>query len=150
MAPRDAIPPSRHRRCRKFPTVFNAPLRDDGHLILRAPSHPLKAPGSAIPAHVRQGVTSSRNARTRSMSQSIPRVPMGVPGLDEVLLGGLPAGHLYLVDGTPGVGKTTLALHFLLEGVRRGESCLYVTLSETKRELEAVALSHGWSLEGIR
>jgi circadian clock protein KaiC len=53
------------------------------------------------------------------------------------------------VEGTPGVGKTTLALQFLLEGVRQGERCLYVTLSETRRELEAVARSHGWSLEGL-
>ena len=73
----------------------------------------------------------------------------GVPGLDEILYGGLPAGRLYLVDGNPGVGKTTLALQFLLEGVRRGERCLYVTLSETKAELDAVAESHGWTLDGI-
>ncbi|MDB5903722.1 MAG: circadian clock protein KaiC, partial [Betaproteobacteria bacterium] len=73
----------------------------------------------------------------------------GVPGLDDVLYGGLPRDRLYLVDGNPGVGKTTLALQFLLEGVRRGEKCLYVTLSETKVELDAVADSHGWSLEGI-
>ena len=73
----------------------------------------------------------------------------GVPGLDDVLGGGLPRACLYLVEGTPGVGKTTLALQFLLEGVRRGERCLYVTLSETRRELETVASSHGWSLEGL-
>ncbi|HYC48593.1 MAG TPA: ATPase domain-containing protein [Burkholderiales bacterium] len=73
----------------------------------------------------------------------------GVDGLDEVLYGGLPRDRLYLVDGNPGVGKTTLALQFLLEGVRRGEKCLYVTLSETKTELDAVALSHGWTLDGI-
>jgi circadian clock protein KaiC len=84
------------------------------------------------------------------MQSSPLRISTGVAGLDEILLGGLPAHHMYLVDGTPGVGKTTLALGFLLEGVRRGEPCLYVTLSETKRELHAVALSHGWSLEGIR
>ena len=73
----------------------------------------------------------------------------GVPGLDEVLYGGLPRDRLYLVDGNPGVGKTTLALQFLLEGARRGEKCLYVTLSETKVELDAVAQSHGWDLDGI-
>ena len=73
----------------------------------------------------------------------------GVPGLDEVLCGGLPRDRLYLIDGNPGVGKTTLALQFLLEGVRRSERCLYVTLSETKAELDAVAESHGWTLEGI-
>ena len=73
----------------------------------------------------------------------------GVAGLDEVLYGGLPRDRLYLVDGNPGVGKTTLALQFLLEGVARGEPCLYVTLSETKVELDAVAESHGWDLDGI-
>ena len=73
----------------------------------------------------------------------------GVPGLDDILYGGLPPNRLYLIDGNPGVGKTTLALQFLLEGVRRGEKCLYVTLSETKVELDAVAESHGWSLDGM-
>lgn len=77
------------------------------------------------------------------------RASTGIPGLDRILCGGLAAGRLYLVDGNPGVGKTTLALQFLLEGVRRGERCLYVSLSETRDELEAVADSHGWSLEGI-
>ena len=73
----------------------------------------------------------------------------GVPGLDEILGGGLPRNCLYLIEGNPGVGKTTLALQFLREGRARGESCLYVTLSETKAELEAVARSHRWNLEGI-
>ena len=73
----------------------------------------------------------------------------GIPGLDEILMGGLPAKRLYLVEGMPGTGKTTLALQFLLEGRRLGERVLYVTLSETKEELLAVAESHGWSLDGI-
>ena len=73
----------------------------------------------------------------------------GVPGLDQILGGGLPEKGLYLVEGSPGVGKTTLALQFLLEGRERGDRCLYVTLSETKAELEAVARSHRWNLEGI-
>ena len=77
-----------------------------------------------------------------------PAVSM-VPGLDFVLGGGLPADRLYLLEGDPGTGKTTLALQFLLEGVRAGEPVLYVTLSETKDELEAVAASHGWSLDGM-
>jgi circadian clock protein KaiC len=78
-----------------------------------------------------------------------PRAATGVAGLDHILLGGLPSGHLYLLEGTPGVGKTTLALQFLLEGVRRGERCLYVTLSETKQELDTVAHSHGWDLTAL-
>ena len=73
----------------------------------------------------------------------------GVPGLDEVLGGGLPVGCLYLCEGPPGVGKTTLSMQFLMEGMRRGEQCLYVALSETRKELEAVAASHGWDLEGL-
>jgi circadian clock protein KaiC len=81
--------------------------------------------------------------------QTDERCATGVPGLDDVLHGGFPRNRLYLIDGNPGVGKTTLALQFLLEGVRRGEQGLYVTLSETKPELDAVAESHGWSLSGI-
>jgi circadian clock protein KaiC len=73
----------------------------------------------------------------------------GIPGLDVVLGGGFPSGALFMVDGNPGVGKTTLATQFLLEGVRQKQRCLYITLSETKDELDAVARSHGWSLEGI-
>ena len=76
-------------------------------------------------------------------------VATGVPGLDDVLGGGLTPDRVYLVEGNPGSGKTTLALQYLLEGVRLGESGVYVTLSETKAELAAVAASHGWSLAGI-
>lgn len=73
----------------------------------------------------------------------------GVTGLDEVLAGGLPRNHLYLLQGKPGTGKTTLALQFLIEGAKAGEKVLYVTFSETKMELEAVAASHGWDLSGV-
>jgi circadian clock protein KaiC len=73
----------------------------------------------------------------------------GVEGLDDVLAGGLPVNRLYLVQGDPGVGKTTLALQFLLEGARQKERGLYITLSETKEELNEVANSHGWSLDDI-
>src|SRR6185312_11753567 len=76
-------------------------------------------------------------------------VATGVGGLDDILRGGLTPNRLYLIEGNPGSGKTTLALQYLLEGVRRGERTLYVTLSETRQELLAVAKSHGWSLEGI-
>jgi circadian clock protein KaiC len=77
------------------------------------------------------------------------RSTTGIPGLDEVLFGGLIPQQLYLIDGAPGAGKTTLALQYLLEGAQRDEKCTYVTLSETKRELEAGAQSHGWSLDSI-
>ena len=77
------------------------------------------------------------------------RCATGIEGLDDILGGGLPRSCFYLVQGDPGSGKTTLALQFLLEGVRRGESVYYITLSETRQELLKVASSHGWSLEGI-
>jgi circadian clock protein KaiC len=67
--------------------------------------------------------------------------PTGIQGLDDVLGGGLTKNRIYLIMGDPGVGKTTLGLHFLLEGIRRGEKVLYVALSETREEIEAVAAS---------
>ncbi|HEX5972152.1 MAG TPA: ATPase domain-containing protein [Gemmatimonadaceae bacterium] len=73
----------------------------------------------------------------------------GVAGLDDVLGGGLPVNRLYLFDGAPGTGKTTIALQFLLEGAKHGERGLYVTLSESREELTEVAASHGWSLDDI-
>lgn len=77
------------------------------------------------------------------------RISTGSEGLDDILIGGLDPNRMYLYEGSPGSGKTTLALQFLLEGVRHGERVLYVTLSETKEELELVAQRHGWSLDGI-
>lgn len=76
----------------------------------------------------------------------MPKVPTGIAGLDDVLNGGLPPRRLYLIQGAPGSGKTTLALQFLLTGAAAGEKVLYISLSETREELEEVALSHGWSL----
>src|SRR6187549_2097113 len=77
------------------------------------------------------------------------RLATGVEGFDIVLNGGLPARRLYLFQGQPGTGKTTFALQLLWEGVAQKEPCLYVTLSETREELDAVAASHGWTLDGI-
>ena len=87
-------------------------------------------------------------AQAKAMNEE-NRSKTGIPGLDEVLFGGLIAQQVYLIDGAPGAGKTTFALQYLLEGVRGGEKCTYVTLSETTRELEAGARSHGWSVAGI-
>ena len=73
----------------------------------------------------------------------------GITGLDEILCGGFTPYRLYLIEGVPGSGKTTLALQYLMEGAARGESVLYVTLSETDEELRAMARSHGWNLGGV-
>src|SRR3954471_19611487 len=73
----------------------------------------------------------------------------GIIGFDHIIGGGFTRNRLYLVEGNPGSGKTTLALQYLLEGARLGERGLYITLSETAEELRAVAASHGWSLDGI-
>src|SRR3954462_12959790 len=73
----------------------------------------------------------------------------GISGLDQILGGGFPYDRVYLVEGDPGSGKTTLGLQFLREGLRLGEKVLYVTLSETRSELAAVAQSHGWTLDGM-
>lgn len=80
----------------------------------------------------------------------VSRVTTGVPGLDDMLGGGLPEGRFYLVEGDPGTGKTTLGLQFLLAGVAAGEKVLYVTLTESADELNAVSASHGFDISGIQ
>src|SRR6476659_3189945 len=89
------------------------------------------------------------SAKTSSTPLTAKRCPSGIEGFDDILAGGLPRDCVYLIQGDPGSGKTTLALQFLLEGLRRGESVFYVTLSETRQELLRVTQSHGWSLEAI-
>ncbi|MFL5122584.1 MAG: ATPase domain-containing protein, partial [Microvirga sp.] len=89
------------------------------------------------------------NDANPAVLKSPPRASTGITGLDDVLRGGLLANRVYLVEGAPGAGKTTLALQFLLEGRHLGEAGLYVTLSESEEELRAVATSHHWSLDGI-
>lgn len=71
----------------------------------------------------------------------------GIAGLDDILSGGLTRGHVFLLEGQPGTGKTTAALHFLLAGARAGEKTLYITLSETEAELRSGARSHGWEMD---
>src|SRR5690606_5874632 len=78
-----------------------------------------------------------------------PRISTGIAGLDDILGGGLTPQRVYLVEGSPGAGKTTLGLQFLLDGAARGERGLYITLSETAEELAAVAASHGWDIGAL-
>lgn len=82
-------------------------------------------------------------------SDDPPRISTGSTGLDSILGGGFDPNRLYLYEGRPGTGKTTIALQFLLEGARHGERVLYVTLSETQRELRLVASRHGWSMDHV-
>ncbi|EIM26222.1 ATPase domain-containing protein [Microvirga lotononidis] len=79
--------------------------------------------------------------------KSLPKAQIGVEGLDDILAGGLAPGHVYLLEGSPGTGKTTIALQFLLAGAKAGETGLYITMSETEAELRDGAASHGWSLD---
>ncbi|WP_419758643.1 ATPase domain-containing protein [Acidisoma sp.] len=82
--------------------------------------------------------------------RTLAKARTGVPGLDTILEGGLTPGHVFLLEGNPGTGKTTIALNFLLEGARQGERGLYITLSETEQELRLGARSHGWTIgDGI-
>src|SRR5690349_25075305 len=83
-----------------------------------------------------------------SITDATP-ISTGVPGLDEILMGGYSAHRAHLIEGRPGSGKTTLGLQFLLDGLARGDRCLYITLSESRRELLSVADRHGWSLDGL-
>ncbi|HEY0033549.1 MAG TPA: ATPase domain-containing protein [Devosia sp.] len=85
----------------------------------------------------------------KQTSSSRELLSTGIPGLDQILGGGLTRDRIYLIEGEPGTGKTTTGLHFLVEGVRRQESVVYITLAETAAELHGVATSHGWAMEGI-
>jgi circadian clock protein KaiC len=92
-------------------------------------------------------MTTSNHVLADPSEPTITRCSSGCTGLDDVLGGGLPAGHFYLIEGAPGTGKTTLALQFVAEGIQRGEKVLYVTLSESRRELSAVARIHGLGMD---
>ena len=83
------------------------------------------------------------------MSDTPDKANLGVPGLDDVTVGGLTRGRLFLLEGNPGTGKTTIATQFLMAGAEAGEAALYITLSETEDELRAGAASHGWTLDGV-
>jgi len=83
------------------------------------------------------------------VGDTIDKARLGVAGLDDITVGGLTRGRLFLLEGSPGTGKTTIATQYLMDGAAAGEPTLYITLSETEDELRAGARSHGWSLEGV-
>ena len=83
------------------------------------------------------------------MAKTIEKAQLGVPGLDDITVGGLTRGRLFLLEGSPGTGKTTVATQFLMAGAATHERALYITLSETEDELRAGAASHDWSLDGV-
>jgi circadian clock protein KaiC len=82
------------------------------------------------------------------VSDTLDKANFGVPGLDDITVGGLTRGRLFLLEGSPGTGKTTMSTQFLMAGAAAGEPTLYITLSETEDELRAGAKSHGWSPAG--
>jgi len=86
---------------------------------------------------------------TADSGAELNRIDTGVHGLNDILNGGLPGGQMYLLEGDPGTGKTTLAMQFIIAGVQKGERALYVTLSESKAELEGSAISHGWDVADL-
>lgn len=94
-------------------------------------------------------MTGTSMGASDSSPKDLPRVSTGSDGLDDILGGGLDPNRMYLYEGRPGTGKTTMALQFLLRGVHDGERVLYISLSETRRELDLVAQRHGWSLQGV-
>lgn len=112
---------------------------------------PRTAGGLSLPRETPRIPISERDGDDPSAcgARSLNTISTGVDGLDEVLLGGVSPGRVYLVEGDPGAGKTTLAMQFLLEGAKRGERGIIFALSESRRELLAIAESHGWDLTGI-
>lgn len=95
------------------------------------------------------GSANGLKPREDRKANPVELLPTGIAGLDDILGGGLARNHLYLIEGDPGTGKTTIAMQFLMEGARRGQKGLYITLSESYSELIEIAESHGWSLDDI-
>ncbi len=106
---------------------------------------------ASVSVHLKTRLWAIRTVREQAngMATQLERVSTGVTGLDNILAGGLPAGQMYLVEGDPGTGKTTVAMQFVLASAARGEKALYVTLSEPRLELVASAESHGWDFSPV-
>ncbi|GBU16053.1 circadian clock protein KaiC [Methylobacterium sp.] len=107
--------------------------------------------GIEVPKGPADGIAQAEidDGRRGAMTQAATdRVSIGIAGLDDILSGGLTRDRLYLLEGAPGTGKTTIALQFLLAGAEAGETSLYITLSETEGELRESAATHGWTLGG--
>jgi circadian clock protein KaiC len=104
-----------------------------------------------LPWKIYENTTNQMRTPTPELNApDLPLVATGITGLDDILLGGLPGGQIYLIEGDPGTGKTTLAMQFMQEGMRSGESCLYVTFSESRLQLLSSSRSHGWSMERLQ
>ena len=119
-------------KCTKAPEAFATGLREE---ILKATHSPV--------GHL------TAQMKSTTAAQPIQRVSTGVKGLDDILQGGLPVGEMYLLEGDPGTGKTTVSMQFLFDGAAKGEKVLYVTLSEPRSELASSAASHGWDFDII-
>ena len=117
---------------------------------MKAPERGLQRPfASNVATGRRRRSAHEKGAGMYEPDNEVTRVSTGCEGLDNILGGGLDSDRIYLVEGRPGSGKTTIAMQFLLEGIRQGERVLYVAMSETRRELELVARRHGWRLDGM-
>ena len=132
-----------------LPSVSNSAAEFFGVWSVSCSTAASEREASSVAKRVGHNFKQPPNYYRSAISAKGMRVGTGVAGLDNVLRADRPWHRLYVVEGDPGAGKTTLSLQFLLEGVRRGERVLYVTLSETAEELDEVAESHGWSIDGV-
>lgn len=144
--PRTLVRTARHARSVEGGVL---PSRVRGQSVLPAAGAAPRPGTRGSQATGRSDVTAASGTANEGLEEAM-RISTGVAGLDTITGGGLPGPHLYVLRGAAGTGKTTMALQFLLEGARNGEPVLFVSLSQSERELEQIAASHGWSLDGVR